>query len=67
MKSIGELAFLGCGIKTFWIPQNVTSVGNRAFCPCKKLQIIQFPNNFDLLSVKDAMIKYDGIILIPFK
>lgn len=67
LKSIGELAFLGCGIESFWIPQNVTSVGNRAFCPCKKLQIIQFPNNFDLLSVKNAMIKYDGIILIPFK
>ena len=45
LKSIGKYAFKGTAMKTFTMPNSVTTVGNNAFTNCKKLNNLIFSKN----------------------
>ena len=42
LKNIGKYSFFGSSIKEITIPENVTSIGTRAFCVCKKLETVYY-------------------------
>ena len=42
LKNIGKYSFFGSSIKEITIPENVTSIGTRAFCICQKLETVYY-------------------------
>lgn len=64
---IGEKAFQNCGIDEIYIPQNVISIGTKAFLYCSNLKrfVVDLDNNY-YKSVDDVLFNKSGSILIQY-
>ncbi len=45
VTSIGDEAFMGCGLTTIDLSSNITSIGKRAFSYCEDLESLSLPKN----------------------
>ena len=53
VKSIGELAFMGCSnLRKVIIPNTVSNIGWRAFCGCSSLRHINIPNTITCIEIE---------------
>ena len=54
---IGDEAFAGSGLVSINIPDNVTTIGARAFYNCTELRAVNFGENIELLTIQEETFK----------